>query len=310
MILVVNLNLAVDYLLGVRALRPGEVHRATGSARMPGGKGVNAARVLKTLGEPALLTGFLGGRAGEEIADGLRAEGVEFDCVRVGGESRTCLILCDDEARAQTVVNEPGPVLTADEWGEFNRAFTRLVRDSSLVVITGSLPPGPPADSYARLVNAACSAGKETLLDCGGPVLSEALKAGPRFVKVNGAEAAALLGREVEGLDAAAAAAAEIVKSGAGGAMVTLGALGAVLDDGGAVHRLTPPRVEAANSVGSGDAALAGLAAAMRRGQTAETAGRLAVAAGAANALRGTGRCTAEEIEEMLRGVVCETARG
>ncbi|HZG50508.1 MAG TPA: PfkB family carbohydrate kinase, partial [Pyrinomonadaceae bacterium] len=73
MILIVNLNLAVDHIVEVDELRAGEVQRSRGARRQAGGKGVNVARVLKTLGVPSLLLGFAGGRAGEFITAGLRA---------------------------------------------------------------------------------------------------------------------------------------------------------------------------------------------------------------------------------------------
>jgi fructose-1-phosphate kinase PfkB-like protein len=81
--------------------------------------------------------------------------------------------------------------------------------------------------------------------------------------------------------------------------MITLGEQGAWFDFAGARYRFFAPRVRAVNSVGSGDAALAGLAAALCRGETAEEAGALAVAAGAANALHGAGGCSAGEIAEL-----------
>src|SRR5262245_11265626 len=115
MILVVNLNLAVDYVLGVRGLVAGAVHRAETASRAAGGKGVNVARVLRALEEPCVVAGFLGGRAGDEIASWLADEGVELAATPIRGESRTCAILVDAETGRQTVVNEPGPSIAPDE---------------------------------------------------------------------------------------------------------------------------------------------------------------------------------------------------
>jgi tagatose 6-phosphate kinase len=89
--------------------------------------------------------------------------------------------------------------------------------------------------------------------------------------------------------------------------MITLGGQGALFDFAGARYKFVAPEMRAFNSVGSGDAALAGLAAALRRGETAAEAGVLAVAAGAANALHGMGECSAAEIAEMCPRVRYET---
>jgi tagatose 6-phosphate kinase len=82
--------------------------------------------------------------------------------------------------------------------------------------------------------------------------------------------------------------------------MITLGAEGAVLNYEGVEYRIKAPRIEARNSVGSGDAVAAGLAAALMRGLSPEEVARLSVAAGAANALHGAGRLKLEEVFRLM----------
>ncbi|HLL14775.1 MAG TPA: 1-phosphofructokinase family hexose kinase [Pyrinomonadaceae bacterium] len=310
MILIVNLNLAVDHIVEVEELRAGEVQRSRGTLAVAGGKGVNVARVLKTLGEESLLSGFAGGRAGELITAGLRAENIASLLTRVREESRTCLIINDRARGQQTVINAPGANVGEAEWRDFEATYTRELPRAGLVIINGSLPPGLPPDTYARMTTAAHAAGGRVLLDCAGAPLGHALGARPFLVKINGAEAAELSGAPVADFPAAARAARHLRERGAENAMITLGEQGALLDFAGGRYRFSAPQVRAVNSVGSGDAALAGLAAALRRGQTAEEAGALAVAAGAANALHGAGGCSAEEIAELRPRVRCEVEEG
>lgn len=306
MILIVNLNLAVDHIVEVDGLRAGEVQRSRGARQQAGGKGVNVARVLKTLGERSLLLGFSGGRAGDLIAAGLRAEKIASLLTRVREESRTCLVINDRERREQTVINAPGATVADAEWRDFEATYTREIPHAELVVINGSLPPNLPEDTYARLTTAARDAGSRVLLDCASAPLSRALGARPFLVKINAPEAAELLGAPVEDFPTAARAARRVRELGAENVMITLGAQGATLDLAGARYRFVAPQVRSVNSVGSGDAAMAGLAAALRRGLTAEEAGALAVAAGAANSLHGAGGCSATEIEELRPRVRCE----
>lgn len=299
MIMVVNLNLAIDYLVEVRGLATGEVHRATSSERLPGGKGVNVARVLTALDEACVVAGLLGGAAGREIERGLRSEGIAVAATKIRGESRTCVILNDREAGAQTVVNEPGPEIGAEEIETFVRRFSRRASEANIVVVTGSLPRGLAPNTYARLVDEARAAGAHTLVDCTGDALRAALDAGPYFVKINGDEAGDLLARSVATWDEAEGAAHAIRERGAENVAITLGAAGAVVLIGGRLLRVEPPRVDARNAVGSGDAFMAGLAAGLRRQLDAARTARLAVAAGAASALHGFGRCSGEEIASV-----------
>ena len=62
-------------------------------------------------------------------------------------------------------------------------------------MLSGSLPPGLPADAYAQLVPRARSAVCRSIVDAEGAALRAARwRAGPAVAKPNAAEAAALLG--------------------------------------------------------------------------------------------------------------------
>ena len=115
MILTVTVNAAIDKTLTVPSLQLGHRHRAQQGLTMPGGKGINVARVLKRLGDPVIATGLVGGRTGVQIVDGLSHEGILNDFVRIAGESRTSTAVVDPTNGVQTEINEYGPEVTADE---------------------------------------------------------------------------------------------------------------------------------------------------------------------------------------------------
>lgn len=303
MILVVNLNLAVDEIVHLDGFAVGDVHRTSHVERLAGGKGVNVARVLKALNERAVLTGFLGGRAGDFIAQELHREEISSSCVPIRNESRTCIILDDRATRTQTVINEAGPEVSEAELRAFLNQYERLLSSSDMVVITGSLPPKLSTEVYARLIYTANEMRKPALLDTSAEPLRKGLGARPFMVKINAAEAGQLLGLQINDFDDAAEAARSLIESGARHAMITLGAAGAVLNFEGVEHRMKPPHIEPRNSVGSGDAAMAGIATALMRGLDVEELARLAIGAGAANALRGAGRCEAEDIYRLAEDV-------
>jgi tagatose 6-phosphate kinase len=305
MILVVNLNLAVDQILRVDGLQLGGVHRSKSTLRQAGGKGVNVARVLRTLGEPCVVTGFLGGELGEFIARGLYEEAIAFECTPIENESRTCLVLVDSEYGHQTVINEPGPELSEAELARFEENYGRLLTRAELVIITGSLPPGLPTGTYANLINLARGAGRQVLFDSSSEPLRQGVHARPFLVKINQIEAGELVGESVSDVTGAAEAADRVRRFGPTLAVVTLGQAGAVVVSETERYKLIPPKLNPLNTVGSGDAVMAGLASGIRRGYPMEQMGTLAMAAGAANALHGGGRCTAEEISLLKRRVLC-----
>lgn len=307
MILIVSLNLGIERV--VRALgevRAREVMRGVLVSRHASAKGVNAARVLSALSEPSIVLGVLGGPTGDLIERDLSAEGISLAPVRIAGENRTCVVLLEGEGRDQTVINEEGPELIPSEIRAIEEMFLVLLGRADRVIVNGSLPLGVPPGLYGGFIEAARAVGKPALLDAAGVPLAEGMKAHPDVVKINGAEASQWSGLSVRDAESALAAADAIVAAGVRVAMITLGAAGAVLSSGALRYRYEPPAISAVNCVGSGDAALAALAAALRHGEPLERAGALAVATGTASALHGSGRCSAEEITKILPLVRCE----
>ena len=69
MIVTITPNAAIDKTLTVPNFQIGFRHRASQSLTLPGGKGVNVARVLKTIGQPVVTTGLVGGRTGQQIIE-------------------------------------------------------------------------------------------------------------------------------------------------------------------------------------------------------------------------------------------------
>jgi len=113
---------------------------------------------------------------------------------------------------------------------------------------------------------------------------------GVDWLVVNETEAAAVLGRKVEGLADAGQAAAGLLAAGARHAVVTAGAHGAALAPStaadGAPLTIEAFRVEAVDTVGAGDTFVGALAVALAAGVPPGEAVRAAAAAGATAATR------------------------
>jgi tagatose 6-phosphate kinase len=302
MILVVSPNLAVDVTLDVEDLRPGEVHRARSVRRQAGGKGVNFARALRSLGplglseDPPLVLGYASGRAGEFIREGLEEEGLAFELLPFSGESRTCTILLDRRGSA-TVVNEAGPEIS--DAVPLLSAFDALLENARAVAFMGSLPPGLPSDLYATMIARARERGRLSLLDTSGVALRRGLGTGPTIAKPNRAEAEELLGRELSTNASRREAAERIRDLGAETAVVTFGAEGFYVASAEGVHRgaSSPPGdLRLGNPTGAGDALAAGFVAGALRGYALVDTARLAAATGAASLAEGYGRFRAKDV--------------
>src|SRR3954468_4433939 len=193
LILVAGPNLTIDRTAVLGELRPGEVLRFDRVVVTPGGKGLNVARAARTLGQPALLVSFVPGHTGRAAAALIAEEGVELSGVPCGGELRSTLVVQERGGRT-TVLNEPGPPVDERRWADYENAVRGRLTSRSVLVCSGSVPPGAPADAYGRLVEIARAAGAQAVVDAAGSTLLRALDAAPDLVTPNLSEAEGALG--------------------------------------------------------------------------------------------------------------------
>lgn len=300
MITVLGINTAIDHLMQVDALHLGGVNRAVREQVLPGGKGLHVAQTVAALGEPVQLIGLIDAAHRNLTARRMSERGVLFHGVEIDAPLRHCIALQDADGRTTEVLGQ-GPELGERDCAALQRAFRRALEESELVVISGSLPRGLAADTYAELVKQVRAAGKRCLVDASGEALKQAVAAQPFLLKPNRDEAEALFNRTIDGVAAAVAALRELHARGVAMPVLSLGALGAVgLDNSGAWHASVElERVR--NTVGSGDCFLAGMAVAVARGEPLREALRLAVACGGANAMDvETGYVRPDQVEALL----------
>jgi tagatose 6-phosphate kinase len=255
LILTVTANLALDITYEVGRLVPGATHRVRRVHQRAGGKGVNVARVLRALGAAPVLAGLAGGSTGAAIRADLALAGLVDALTPIAGESRRTVTVVSDVDGEATMCTEPGPLVSATEWADFVASYTELVGAASVVVLSGSLPPGVPETGYRELIDIARRRGVRSLLDASGPALTSALAAGPDIVKPNAAEL-----RAATGIDDELVAAQELRRSGVGAVVASLGPDGllAITEEG--CWRARPPKPLAGNPTGAGDACVAMLA--------------------------------------------------
>jgi 1-phosphofructokinase family hexose kinase len=298
MILVVCLNPALDVTHQVERVDWAGVNRPTAVYARPGGKGVNVARTLHSFGIEVLLLGLTGGPAGHGVEAQLHALGLRTAFMPIAGETRRTFTVVDTSAAgAVALFNEVGPEVSGAEWDEFRAQYSRALavaarEGAAAAVLSGSLPPGIPADAYATLIAMAEAAGVPTLLDTSGAALRHGIAAGPRIVKPNLDELAALtagethdsgcLGTSECAQTSTIMAAAAIREVGAQSVVVSLGADGLLADTPEGRWHARPQAAVAGNATGAGDAVVAALAHGLVLGRPWPDRLRHAVAIGAA----------------------------
>lgn len=292
MIGVVCLNPALDITYHVPAVDWAGTNRPSAVYARPGGKGLNVARTLHSLGAEVLAMGLAGGVTGAEVASGLSELGVPAELTPISEQTRRTVTIVDGGGDV-AAFNEHGPRIAAAEFADFSARYAKAVTRCTAVVLSGSLPPGLPADSYATLIETAAAAGVPAVLDTSGEALARGVAARPAIVKPNLDELQPLPGRPLvtgQGTDlqAVAAAADKLRAAGAQAVVVSLGPDGLLAATADGRWHAYPPGAVAGNATGAGDAVAAGLAHALVRGLPWKERLRHAVALGTASAAAPT----------------------
>lgn len=311
MILTVTLNPSIDVSYPLEHLTVDGVSRVTDVSKTPGGKGLNVSRVLKQLDADVLTTGFIGGHFGAFITSELDKINLAHDYQSIDGETRTCIAILHDDGN-QTEILEPGPAISESEAADFKHKFEDLVKDASIVTLSGSLPKGLDKTYYSDLIAIADQHDVKVLLDTSGETL-EASVAGehkPFLIKPNESEVTAIIHQELDldELDDLKVKLAHDSLAGIKWIIISLGKDGAVAKHNDQFYRVTIPTVEAVNPVGSGDSTIAGFAKAIDDQASDETILKTGMTAGILNALSPkTGDVNPDQFDDIFNQVTVTT---
>ena len=278
MILTLTPNPAIDITYRIAAVTPGQSHRVENVTERAGGKGINTAAVLTSMGVDAIAIAPVGEATRHFFADDLDGRGIRHHLVRAPRPTRRSVALVDD-AHEATLFNEAGAPTPDAVWDEVIRQVARLGGSRGVLTVSGSMPAQTPTDLVARVTRAAHEAGLQVVLDVSGPALSNSLAFAPELVKPNRSEAAATIAAlmSLSGADAGAVGSGDqphpdadtpelarlLVEAGAGAAVVSYGAAGLALATGSLGLRAWLPRALRGNPTGAGDALTAALAASL-----------------------------------------------
>lgn len=285
MILTVTLNPTIDRTMHFSRIVIGALNRAHNSRIDLSGKGVNVSVALRQLGLETVTMGITAGFHGRMLTDGLQAQGYVCDFVEVAGETRSNVTAIDESTGVTTKLNEPGPTVSPADLDALEARLLARIQPGDWCVFSGSLPPGLPADTYARLVRSVQGMGALAVLDSSDEPLALGCRVGPDWAKPNAIEAASLVDGSLDTEEGLAQVLEAILAMGPKRVLISLDRRGAAYSDGNGFWVARPPLIDEVSAVGAGDAGLSAALWAWRQGLPAEEIVRWAVAVGTAAAL-------------------------
>ncbi|MDL2310675.1 1-phosphofructokinase family hexose kinase [Peptostreptococcaceae bacterium OttesenSCG-928-C18] len=300
MIYTVTLNPSMDLLVEVDGIEEKQTNRMSNDLRVPGGKAINVARVLRRLGMPSVATGFIGGYTGEFIKDWLNMEDIKTSFTEIDDESRINIKLLNQNI----VINGRGPNVSINEITEFLYFISR-VGEGDTVIITGSLPPSIDEELIDRIINI-CKANKAEFIVDGAPKkLLNYLKYNPLLIKPNVTDVEKMFDVKLNTLDLILEYGFKIIELGAKHAIISVGEKGAYLFSGKNAFKGEGIKGKEIRTEGVRDSMIAGFIATYMRTSNLEESFKFAMAAATATAF-SKDLAKRNQIEELLDKVIVE----
>lgn len=283
MIVTVTMNPAVDKSTSVDKLISEKKLRCETCLEEAGGGGINVSKAVQKLGGQSLAVFPSGGVNGEVLKQKLVELAIPFRTLTINGQTRENFSVTERATNAQYRFVMPGSPLQRGETDSILSLLSGLHPAPSILIASGSLPPGVPDDFYARLSAAFKKTGTRCIIDTSGVPLKHAAREGVYLLKPNLSELCSLADRDYLELHEVDEAAREVVKKGQCEVMVvSMGPAGALLISKDIHERIPAPTVKKRSSIGAGDSMVGGMAWMLEQGKSTREAVQFGVACGTA----------------------------
>lgn len=281
MIITVTINPAVDKTVEIEELKYGELNRFKNVISDAGGKGINVSKAIKALGGNSIASGFIGGSNGVFIETALNELNINCDFIHIQQNTRSNLKIVENNGRV-TELNEPGSKILPNEIDNLIEKLESYANNSSLFVLSGSVPNSVDKNIYKVLIEKLKLKGAKILLDADGELFLNGLKAKPNIIKPNRYELENLYNLNHKASDnELIKIGSDILKNGIDLVAISLGKEGAIFIDKNNIIKCNALDVKSHSTVGAGDSMVAALAFGIDNNLDFENCIKLAMAASA-----------------------------
>lgn len=299
----ITLNPAYDLVGLSTPIELGEVNRVTTAGFHAAGKGINVAKVLKSLGIDVTVGGFLG----KENQDGFQKEfseaGIANRFQMVEGRTRINVKLTEPSGKV-TDFNFSGFEITKQDWTRFVNDTLSWAGQFDMICVSGSVPPSIDLNDFTAWMKRLRSECMCLIFDSSREAFVAGLKALPWLVKPNHHELEIWAGRPLPELSDVVQAAYELRQQGIAHVVISLGEQGAMWVNASGAWMAKPPKCDVVSTVGAGDSMVGGLIYGLMMRQTSEHTLRLATAISAlAVSQTNVGITDREQLARMMTEV-------
>lgn len=300
MILIITFNLAIDKVLYIDEFRPFSENRVKVLSSLPGGKGVNVARCLRSLNKTSTVAGFIGGFNGGFIKEGLIKEGIITLLIEIENENRICNILLDGSGKV-TEIYEIGPEIKEEKVEKLISEILKREESFQYIIISGSIPLGVREDNILKILETFKD--RKIFLDIHGEILIKILERFEIFfLKINENEFKRTFKIDLINKNSLF----EVFKNyKVFLPVITLGEKGAIFLLNESVYKINSDfKVKIVNTVGAGDSFMGGFVYGIDEGMNIFDSLKYGISSSISNlSFYEGGRVNKEDLEEIFKKI-------
>ncbi len=265
------------------------------------GKGINVAKAIESMDQPATCLGFSGDQSIAAF-NALNTGFLKVNLTAVAGKTRTNITLFASDDHKETHIRTTGFTVTADDCQKLIEKIDACAEPGDIVVLSGSLPPGAPDNLYKTLIELCHNKAVIPFLDTSGTGLMSGIKAKPYLIKPNQQELEDIIGKTLTDEQSIVDAARAIIDQGDQWVYISRGDKGAIaVSEKLALAAYVNHELgKVVSKIGCGDAMVAGLAIATLGGLDLNGTLKSGIACGTANLFsREPGRFDKNRLSEI-----------
>lgn len=283
MILTVTPNPLLERRLIFDSINLSAVNRSNSEIYYAGGKGINVSRQLNKLGIKNLALTFLGGHNGKLLRRTLENEGINFNAVSTKDETRYATVTIEEQKSQLTSFFSPNSILTENEVDEFIQKMDKAIQNCSIVLFAGSAPNEISKKIFTEGIKLANKHDKISFLDTYGDHLPDCIELSPFAIHNNRIELENSFDIKLDNENDKLKFLESLYQKDIKMSFITDGENDIFSSKFDFNFITTSPKVNYVNSLGSGDAFVAGIIYGLERALVYNDFLKLAVSLGSIN---------------------------
>jgi 1-phosphofructokinase family hexose kinase len=307
MVLTITLNPLLERRYSFLNVKFNSENRTAKKILKAGGKGINVSRQLNKLGIENIALTFSGGVNGKLFKEILRKEGISITDIQINEETRDAAIIIESSTNQLSTFFSDNNFVSETEVRLFIAKMERMIATCEIVVFAGSSPCRTTDSIFPKGIEIANKHDKISICDTYGTLLQDCINASPTVLHNNTEEIESSLKIQLKTESEKLVFLDTLYSKGIKQVFITSSNKPFYSSNFDFHYKVTVPKIEVADSTGSGDSFVAGIAYGWHNKLAFQEQLALASAIGVCNAKTlDTSSVEKDDVNDMINLIIIE----